>query len=160
MAGLLAGAFGFMNIFARAMGGIVADKVGNRFGMSGKGILLAVLLVLEGMGIVYFGLTDNITLAIIAMVTFAMFLKMANGTTYAMVPFINRKALGSVSGIVGAGGNVGAVMAGFLFKSPSITYSTAFVYIGIAVAIVGGIVALTRFATREVEVKDVELATA
>ncbi len=38
MAGLLAGAFGFMNIFARAMGGIVADKVGNRFGMAGKGI--------------------------------------------------------------------------------------------------------------------------
>lgn len=32
-AGLMAGIFGFMNIFARAVGGIVADKVGNRYGM-------------------------------------------------------------------------------------------------------------------------------
>ncbi|GAB3508365.1 MFS transporter [Spirosoma knui] len=160
MAGVLAGSFGFMNLFARALGGILADKVGRRFGMRGKGLLLAVLLVLEGAGIVYFGMTGNLTMAIVAMVLFALFLKMANGTTYAIVPFINRNALGSVSGIVGAGGNVGAVLAGFLFKSSTISYSEAFIYIGVAVAVVGGIIALTRFAKAEVAVVEADLAVA
>ena len=41
---------------------------------------------------------------------------MSEGATFSVVPFINRKALGSVAGIVGAGGNAGAVAAGFLFK--------------------------------------------
>ena len=41
---------------------------------------------------------------------------MACGATYALVPFVNSKALGGVAGIVGAGGNVGAVLAGFLMK--------------------------------------------
>jgi NNP family nitrate/nitrite transporter-like MFS transporter len=139
-----------MNLFARALGGIIADRVGRQFGMRGKGLLLALLLVLEGAGIIYFGMTGNLTMAIVAMVVFALFLKMANGTTYSIVPFINRQALGSVSGIVGAGGNVGAVLAGFLFKSSTITYSDAFIYIGVTVAVVGGVVALTRFAKVEV----------
>ncbi|TDB61394.1 NarK family nitrate/nitrite MFS transporter [Arundinibacter roseus] len=160
LAGLLAGAFGFMNIFARALGGMLADHVGNRFGMAGKGWLLAGLLVLEGAGIAIFGLTDNLTMAIISMIIFALFLKMANGTTYAIVPFVNRKALGSVSGIVGAGGNVGAVLAGFLFKSSSLTYSDAFMYIGLAVVLVGGIVAVTRFTTKKEVIEEPELAVA
>jgi NNP family nitrate/nitrite transporter-like MFS transporter len=49
-AGFWAGIFGFMNIFARALGGIVSDKVGGKFGMRGKGLLLAGVLLLEGIG--------------------------------------------------------------------------------------------------------------
>jgi NNP family nitrate/nitrite transporter-like MFS transporter len=37
-AGFWAGAFGFMNIFARALGGIFADRVGKSYGMRGKGL--------------------------------------------------------------------------------------------------------------------------
>ena len=33
-----------------------------------------------------------------------------------LVPFIDKRALGGVTGIIGAGGNVGAVAAGFLMK--------------------------------------------
>ena len=145
VAGILAGTFGFMNLFARALGGIVADKVGLKYGMLGKGRLLALLLAMEGVGIALFAQSSTLTIAVISMLCFAMFLKMANGVTYAIVPFVNQKAIGSVSGIVGAGGNVGAVLAGFLFKSSSISYSQAFVYIGVAIACVAAVVALVNF---------------
>lgn len=145
MAGILAGAFGFMNLFARAIGGIVADKVGNKYGMIGKGRLLAILLALEGIGMALFANSGSLVAAVITMLCFAMFLKMANGVTYAIVPFVNQKAIGSVSGIVGAGGNVGAVLAGFLFKSSSISYAQAFMYIGVAIACVAAVVALINF---------------
>jgi MFS transporter, NNP family, nitrate/nitrite transporter len=157
-AGLLAGIFGFMNIFARAVGGIVADKVGAKYGMRGKGILLAGVLLLEGLGIMLFAQTGNLVLAIVAMLGFAMFLKMANGATYAIVPFINRKAVGVVSGIVGAGGNVGGVLAGFLFKSESISYEQAFLYIGIAVTVVACVVAVTGFEKKAVVEPVLEMA--
>ena len=154
VAGILAGTFGFMNLFARALGGIVADKVGLKYGMLGKGRLLALLLAMEGVGIALFAQSSTLTIAVISMLCFAMFLKMANGVTYAIVPFVNQKAIGSVSGIVGAGGNVGAVLAGFLFKSSSISYSQAFVYIGVAIACVAAVVSLINFdKTREVVVE-------
>lgn len=153
-AGLWAGVFGGMNLFARAVGGIVADKVGNRYGMRGKGVLLAGVLLLEGLGIMLFSQTHSLPLAIATMLLFAMFLKMANGTTYAIVPFINKRAVGVVSGIVGAGGNVGGVLAGFLFKSESISYGQAFLYIGMAVAAVSLVVAVTRFDVKTESVSD------
>jgi NNP family nitrate/nitrite transporter-like MFS transporter len=147
-AGFWAGTFGFMNIFARALGGIAADKAGRKFGMRGKGVLLAILLLLEGFGLVLFAMSGNLTLAIISMISFALFLKMANGTTYAITPFVNEKNVGMVSGIVGAGGNIGGMMFGFLFKSSSITYVEAFMFIGIMVIAVSVIVLVTRFEKR------------
>ena len=144
-AGFWAGVFGFMNIFARALGGIFADKVGKRFGMRGKGLLLAAVLLLEGLGLMMFASAGSFGMAIFSMVTFALFLKMANGTTYAITPFVNEKNVGLVSGVVGAGGNVGGMLFGFLFKSKSITYLEAFYYIGIIAVAVSVIVLLTRF---------------
>src|SRR5688572_29073625 len=147
MAGALASIFGFMNIFARALGGIISDKVGRTYGLRGKGLLLAVFLVLEGLGIVLFAQAGTLTVAIVAMLVFALFLKMANGATYSIVPFVNKDAIGSVAGIVGAGGNIGAMLVGFLFKSKNITYAQAFYYIGIGVAVVGVIVLLAHLRT-------------
>ena len=78
-----------------------------------------------------FSQATTLTLAIPLMITFAMFVKMSNGATYAVVPFINRRALGAVSGIVGAGGNAGAVALGFLFKSEAIDWHTALFIAGV-----------------------------
>jgi NNP family nitrate/nitrite transporter-like MFS transporter len=144
MAGALASIFGFMNIFARALGGIVSDKVGKVYGLRGKGLLLAGFLVLEGIGIMLFAKAGALPMAIVSMLIFALFLKMANGGTYSIVPFVNKDAIGSVAGIVGAGGNIGAMLIGFLFKSKNITYSQAFFYIGIGVAVVGVVVLVTH----------------
>ncbi|HWK06008.1 MAG TPA: MFS transporter [Puia sp.] len=144
-AGFWAGIFGFMNLFARALGGLVSDKVGSRWGMKGKGLLLAGVLLLEGIGLIAFASAGSFLLAIVFMLSFALFLKMANGATYGIVPFVNERNVGLVSGIVGAGGNLGGMCFGFLFKSESISYVQAFTYIGITVIIVSLIVGVTRF---------------
>ena len=61
---------------------------------------------------------------------------MSNGATYSVVPFVNQKSLGMVSGIVGAGGNLGALLFAFMFKSESITYDDAFYMIGIGACVI------------------------
>jgi NNP family nitrate/nitrite transporter-like MFS transporter len=148
-AGFWAGVFGFMNLFARALGGVVSDKVGSRFGMKGKGLFLGLMLLLEGIGIILFAKAGSFGFAIVSMLSFALFLKMANGATYGIVPFINEKNVGLISGIVGAGGNMGGMIFGFLFKSKSISYTGAFTYIGITVMIVSVIVFITKFKKAE-----------
>ncbi|MBV4355588.1 NarK family nitrate/nitrite MFS transporter [Pinibacter aurantiacus] len=148
-AGFWAGIFGFMNLFARALGGIVSDKTGAKYGMRGKGLLLAFVLLLEGIGLILFAQSGTLIVAISSMLTFALFLKMANGATYGIVPFINEKNVGLISGIVGAGGNLGGMMFGFLFKSKSITYVDAFTYIGCIVIVASIVILLTRFSKKE-----------
>ena len=150
-AGFWAGVFGFMNIFARALGGIVSDKVGKKHGLRGKGLLLAGVLLLEGCGLVLFAQSGTLLIAIISMLSFALFLKMSNGATFGIVPFVNEKNVGLVSGIVGAGGNLGGMLFGFLFKSSSITYVQAFTYIGYMVIAVAAIVFVTRFYKQTVD---------
>ena len=152
-AGLCAGLFGFMNLFARALGGLFADKVGKAYGMWGKGILLSLVLLLEGFGLILFAKSGSFGMAIFFMIFFALFLKMANGTTYAITPFISEKNIGLVSGIVGAGGNVGGMLFGFLFKAKGITYLDAFSYIGMIVIGVSLIVLVTRFSKEEKRVR-------
>ncbi|MGI4741711.1 MAG: MFS transporter [Janthinobacterium lividum] len=159
-AGLLAGVFGGMNIFARGLGGIVADRTGRAYGLNGKWILLSAMLVLEGIGIAFFAVAPSLPLAIAAMLGFALFLKMANGCTYSIVPFVNKEAIGSVSGVVGAGGNLGAMLVGFLFKSSAITYSQAFLYIGFGVAVIGAVVLVVRLVVKETSEQASELTLA
>ncbi|RDS84544.1 MFS transporter [Dyella monticola] len=115
-AGLAAGSFGVLALFARALGGIASDRLAFRRGLAARGGLLSALLLGEGMGLLWFSGTQTASVAIVAMLAFGVFTHMACGATYALVPFIDRTALGGVAGIVGAGGNVGAVMAGFLLK--------------------------------------------
>jgi NNP family nitrate/nitrite transporter-like MFS transporter len=132
-AGFVAAMFGGMNLFARAVGGLVADRCGNRWGFAGRVKWLFLALFGEGVFLMMFAQARTLTLAIPLLITFAMFVKMSNGATYAVVPFINRRALGAVSGIVGAGGNAGAVALGFLFKSPSLDWHAALFIAGAAV---------------------------
>jgi NNP family nitrate/nitrite transporter-like MFS transporter len=74
-----------------------------------------------------------------------LFVKMSNGATYSVVPFVNKKALGAVAGIVGAGGNVGAVLAGFLFKSASLSWPQALLILGMTVVAVSSLTFVVRF---------------
>ena len=74
-----------------------------------------------------------------------MFVKMAQGATFSIVPFMNRHALGAISGIVGAGGNAGAVAAGFLFKSETLSYADGLLYLGIAATLCSVLALFVRF---------------
>jgi len=146
-AGMAAGSFGLLALFARALGGITSDRIAGRFGLDGRTWLLFGLMVGEGLGLLAFSKMGTVELAIAAMLAFGLFTHMACGATYALVPFIDRKALGGVTGIVGAGGNVGAVAAGFLLKFsgnlPSALHS-----LGWAVLACACCAALVRFSVK------------
>ncbi len=132
-AGLVAGLFGLMNIFARTTGGIIGDKFGHRWGLKGRVRWLFIALAVEGCALLLFSRMTVLPIAIGTMIVFSLFVQMSEGATYSVVPFINKKALGSVAGIVGAGGNAGAVGAGFLFRAEGLTWPNALLICGFAV---------------------------
>lgn len=132
MAGAIAASFGMMNIFARALGGIISDRWAKKSGLSGRARWLLVTILGEGLLLLAFSMANQLWLAIAMLLCVGLFIKMSNGAVYAIVPFINRPALGSVAGIVGAGGNVGAVCAGFLFQS-KLSWPTVFWLLGLIV---------------------------
>ncbi|WP_315822857.1 hypothetical protein [Paraflavitalea speifideaquila] len=86
MAGLMASIFGWLNIFARAIGGIVSDKVGNRFGFNGKVNLLTGLLLLEGIGIILFAKAGSLGAAIALLFFLVFALKWPMGLPIALCP--------------------------------------------------------------------------
>lgn len=134
-AGLVASLFGLMNIFARTLGGMFGDRCGNAWGLSGRVRWLFIVLFCEGLALMLFSQATTLLVAIPMLIVFSLFVQMAEGATFAVVPFVNRRALGSVAGIVGAGGNVGAVLGGFLFKSPDLAWPTALLIMGVAVTV-------------------------
>jgi MFS transporter, NNP family, nitrate/nitrite transporter len=83
-----------------------------------------------------------------AMIIFSLFVQMSEGATFSVVPFVNRKSLGPVAGIVGAGGNAGAVAAGFLLRIENLSTEQALLYLGVGVALVAPVVLLVRFSAQ------------
>jgi len=144
-AGLIAGLFGVMNIFARSLGGIFGDKFGIRFGLKGRVYFLFAILLLEGITLIIFSQMSVLPLAIVSMIFFSLCVQMSEGATYSVVPFINKKAIGSISGIVGAGGNAGAVAAGFLLKSETLSYPQALFILGLCVVCISFVALSVRF---------------
>jgi len=119
-AGNLVLSFALMNIFARTLGGFFGDKFGKTKGLRGRVLFLAAILAVEGIMLSTFSsIHTNFIIAFIFLIGFSLSVQMAEGATFSVVPFINKKAIGSISGIVGAGGNVGAFLAAILLKSKS-----------------------------------------
>lgn len=131
-AGLYVGCFGLLALFARALGGIISDRTAHARGLDGRISVLFIFIMAEGLGLLAFAQMTSATHALVIMLIFGLFTHMACGATYSLVPFVNRKALGGVAGIVGAGGNVGAVAAGFVVKGATSTQA-ALMVLGCAV---------------------------
>ena len=112
--------------------------------------LLFLMILMEGLFLVVFSQMNTAIYAILAMTVFALFTHMACGATYALVPFIDRDALGGVAGIIGAGGNVGAVAAGFLLKG-MLDIQTTLMILGGLVVIAASFVLMIRFSVEHKE---------
>jgi NNP family nitrate/nitrite transporter-like MFS transporter len=115
-AGLAVGAFGLLALFARALGGLISDRIAQIRGLDGRTWLLFSLMMGEGVFLIAFSQSGTVTMAVSMMLVFGLFTHMACGSLYALVPFIDRKVLGGVCGIIGAGGNIGGVAAGLLLR--------------------------------------------
>jgi NNP family nitrate/nitrite transporter-like MFS transporter len=125
VAGVLASCYGMMNLFARSVGGIISDWSSTRFGMRGRLWTLWSTQTLEGVLCIFMGLSkDNLGATIAFMVFFSICVQASEGASYGIVPFISRRALGVVSGFIGAGGNAGATIstAPFFTKDSIETY--------------------------------------
>ena len=118
-AGNIVLSFALMNIFARTLGGFFGDKFGKLKGLRGRVLFLSFILTLQGIVLISFSGATSLIVGIVLLILFSLSVQMAEGATFSVVPFINKKAIGSVSGIVGAGGNVGAFLAAMLLKSKS-----------------------------------------
>lgn len=159
MAGFIASLFGLMNIFARTLGGICGDKMGIKFGLKGRVYFLGAIILLEGIMLTIFSQMNILYFSIITMVIFSIFVQMAEGATFSVVPFVNRKAIGSVSGIVGAGGNLGAVLAGFLFRG-NFSYQTALFILGIFIIVSSFLASIVKFREEDEKLHEEEIQTA
>ncbi|SEM04906.1 MFS transporter [Halomonas daqiaonensis] len=157
-AGMIAGLFGLMNIFARTLGGIFSDLFARKAGLKGRVRWLFIAMLCEGIALMFFSQMHVLAFAIGIMLVFSLFVQMAEGATFGVVPFINKRALGAVAGIVGAGGNAGAVAAGFLFRSEALSYQQGLFYLGIAVIIASLCVLVVRF-SEEVETQEAKAYT-
>eukprot|EP00536_Pseudo-nitzschia_multiseries_P013875 jgi/Psemu1/261779/estExt_Genewise1Plus.C_6270003 len=130
-AAAIASIFGFMNLFARGLGGFMSDKGNQYLGMRGRIMAQTVCLIIEGVLVLVFAQTNSLGAAIAVMVFFSLFVQAAEGTSYGIVPYIDPPATGSISGIVGAGGNTGAVCFGLGFRN--LEYKKAFMIMGFTI---------------------------
>lgn len=84
--------------------------------MRGRFIAQWTTLVWEAVFLFIFTHMTTLGAAIPMLIMFSLGVQMAEGSSYGIVPYICPEATGSVSGIVGAGGNFGAVMWGLIFR--------------------------------------------
>jgi NNP family nitrate/nitrite transporter-like MFS transporter len=108
-AAAIASIFGWMNLFARGLGGFTSDYLNTRMGMRGRLLAQSLLLFVEGILVFVFSNSNSLAASIVCMVFFSLFVQAAEGSTYGIVPYVDPASTGSIAGIVGAGGNVGAV---------------------------------------------------
>ena len=101
--------------------------------MRGRLIAQTLLLLGEGISVIVFAHTTTLAGAVCVLVLFSLFVQAAEGSSYGIVPYVKPVYMGSVCGIVGAGGNVGAVCFGLCFRE--LDYETAFVIMGCSILV-------------------------
>jgi MFS transporter, NNP family, nitrate/nitrite transporter len=107
VAGAGASVFAATNLVARPAGGVLSDLLGSRRRT------LTALLWGAGAGFVLLATVDgswSLAAAVVATTACALLVQAGEGATYGIVPLVKRRVTGQISGIVGAYGNVGALL--------------------------------------------------
>ena len=130
-AAAIASIFGWMNLFARGLGGFFSDIASARMGMRGRLWVQTIFLACEGALVLIFANSNSLGGAIVIMIFFSLFVQAAEGSSYGIVPYVDPPNTGSISGIVGAGGNSGAVGFGMGFRQ--LDYKEAFLIMGFTI---------------------------
>lgn len=130
LAGLVAGAYAFMNLMSRPAGGFISDRFGRKS---------TLLILTAGLAVGYFlmGQVDSgwpLWLAVVTAMGCSFFVQSGEGAVFAVVPLIKRRLTGQIAGMTGAYGNVGAVT--FLTVLSFVDYKSFFLIIS-ATALVG-----------------------
>jgi len=85
-------------------------------------------------------------IVMILVVCFSFCVQAAEGLHYGVVPYVSKTALGVVSGMVGAGGNTGALIIGLaFFRGGSMRTDQAIIYMGIVVICLTGLLFFVYF---------------
>lgn len=138
-AAAIASVFGFINLFARGMGGYTSDTCMEKYGMRGRVYCQGAMLLCQAAAIMLLAYADTLALAIAAVIVLSIFVQSAEGSTFGIVPYVDRKFTGAAVGYIGAGGNVGGVILSAIFREYD--YRHSFVIMAIITA-VGGLLSL------------------
>jgi len=77
---------------------------------------------------------NALVLAVFCLICFSICVQAAEGLHYGIVPYVSRPALGIVSGMVSAGGNLGAVvLLGSFFEDGTLRLDEGFLRLGMVV---------------------------
>jgi len=133
LAGIFGACFAVTDVLSCPSGGFISDKFGRK---------TSLVVLLSGAALGFFGMSQisgewPIALAVAMMMVSSFFLGAAAGCVFAVVPLIKRRLTGQIAGMVGAYGNIGAVLFLTVFSlvSPSVFFMTIAVSIAIAAAI-------------------------
>ncbi|KAE9219252.1 hypothetical protein PF004_g13655 [Phytophthora fragariae] len=116
-ASLVSSCFGLMCIIARAVGGYLSDVANRHFEMKGRIAVQFAMLAGEAAFLFIFSQVRVLNWSIPLLVAFGIFVQAGTGSTFGIVPYVSPRHTGVASGIVGAGGNMGGLAWGFLFKA-------------------------------------------
>lgn len=126
LAGIVASSFAFVNLVARPLGGYLSDRLPSRR-KTMLGYILGIVLGFFLMAFIAkwadgvdedglrnlapsFGGVTWLVIAVIITMFASVFVQGAEGSTFAVIPMINKRMTGQIAGMAGAYGNVGAVI--------------------------------------------------
>ena len=81
--------------------------------------------------VLVFAQAKTIGPAVFALIVFSIFVQAAEGSCFGIVPYVDYPRMASVTGIVGAGGNFGAVCYGLAFRQ--LGYASAYRIMGFSI---------------------------
>jgi len=149
-AGYLASIYGFLNIFARPLGGYFGDLAYRRWGVPGKKYLLISLGIVQGLlslGLgIYIDAHDHssLTVILVLLIILAMVNEAANGVNFSLVPHCNPCSNGFMSGIVGGMGNFGGIAYALVFRFQPLPFGKAFWISGIIAMAINLLISVIR----------------